>query len=106
MQQRTLPSFYPVSGSGASSMTVTPAPLPTFIAGGNAGFPIAVTSSSAAEATAQRDRDLKRALRGRESVRLRDEDPNRRKSQRSSTAVGRINYFESSDEDDEDDVAP
>ena len=95
LHQRTIPSFFSISGTAA------PTPPPIFTAGGNAGFP-AVASSSAAVAMAQRDRELKRALRGREAVRLRDEDPNRRKSQRSSAATN-INYFESSDEDGDDD---
>lgn len=102
LQQRTLLSFFQVSGSGDSTMTTTAAaPMPAFTAGGNAGLPT-VATPSAAEATAQREKDLKRASKGREAVRLRDEDPNRRKSQRSSTA---INYFESSDDDEDDGAA-
>ncbi|KAA8898236.1 hypothetical protein FN846DRAFT_910183 [Sphaerosporella brunnea] len=101
-KQGTLFSFFrptsqPSSGSESPIATVTTTAISTPIGASATSNPV-ITFASA-------DRDVKRSLRGREATRQpqREEDPNRRKSTRSTATAGRVNYCESTDDDDEED---
>jgi hypothetical protein len=96
LQQRTLFSFFrpnsiPTSGSASPMATATPV---TGSVASNPGVTLTTT-----------ERETKRSARGREAIRQlppRPEDPNRRKSTRNAAVVGRVNYCESSDEEDDE----
>jgi hypothetical protein len=96
LQQRTLFSFFrpnnsPSNGSASPMATATPA-------AGGAPSNLGVNPTTT-------ERETKRSVRGREATRQlppRPEDPNRRKSTRNAAVIGRVNYCESSDEEDDE----
>ncbi|KAF8534606.1 hypothetical protein BDD12DRAFT_859618 [Trichophaea hybrida] len=99
--QRSIHSFFhptsvPTSGSSGSES-------PTTISSSTTATPITTaTASTAVERQSKGDKEDKRVLRERERKRIvKEEDSTgRRKSTRAIAAVGKVNYYESSEEDE------
>jgi len=100
-QQRSLFSFFHPTSAPTSRSSGSESP--TTISSSTTATPItAVTAVATVEKQSKGDKEDKRVLRERERKKfVKEEDnTNRRKSTRSITSMGNVNYYESSDEDE------
>lgn len=88
--QRTLFNFFRPTSLPGTGIEIAPAPAPAL-----------ATATATPASTPSLTDDARRPLRGRElaAARRREDDTNRRKSARTATAVRKVNYCESSDEE-------
>jgi hypothetical protein len=100
-QQRSLFNFFHPTSAPTSRSSGSESP--TTISSSTTATPItAATAVATVEKQSKGDKEDKRVLRERERRKfVKEEDnTNRRKSTRSITSMGNVNYYESSDEDE------